>query len=72
MNILQVIPTLNPTAGGPVEGHIQQGIEMTRHGHCVRALSLDLPSSPVDKRLAFSAAIESLCKGMDCQAWMRL
>jgi glycosyltransferase involved in cell wall biosynthesis len=55
MKILQVIPTLNPTAGGPVEGLIQQGIEMTRHGHSVQTLCQDLPGSPVDARLASAA-----------------
>lgn len=55
MNILQVIPTLNPTAGGPVEGLIQQGIEMARHGHNVQTLCLDAPGSPLDERLASTA-----------------
>ena len=55
MNILQVIPTLNPAAGGPVEGLIQQGIEMIRHGHCVQTVCLDSPGLQVDKRLASTA-----------------
>lgn len=55
MNILQVIPTLNLTAGGPVEGLIQQGIEMMRHGHCVQTVCLDAPGSLVDVRLASAA-----------------
>ena len=59
MNILQVIPTLSPTAGGPVEGLTQQGIEMTRHGHSVQTLCLDAPGAPVDARLA-SAAVYQL------------
>lgn len=55
MKILQVIPTLNPAAGGPVEGLIQQGIEMERHGHCVQTLCLDAPGTPMDERLSSSA-----------------
>lgn len=55
MKILQVIPTLSAAAGGPVEGLIQQGIEMTRHGHAVQTLCLDMPGTPLDSRLASSA-----------------
>lgn len=52
MKILQVIPTLNPEAGGPVEGLIQQGIEMSRLGHAVQTLCLDKPGSEIDIRVA--------------------
>lgn len=52
MKILQVIPTLNPEAGGPVEGLIQQGIEMSRFGHKVQTLCLDSPGSETDNRIA--------------------
>lgn len=55
MKILQVIPTLNSSAGGPVEGLIQQGIEMVRHGHCVQTMCLDPPGAPLDERLSSSA-----------------
>lgn len=55
MKILQIIPTLNPTAGGPVEGLIQQGVVMERHGHDVQTVCLDSPGSPIDARLKASA-----------------
>ena len=55
LKILQVIPTLNPAAGGPVEGLIQQGIAMVRNGHSVQTLCLDAPGSPIDERLSSSA-----------------
>ena len=55
MKILQIIPTLNPSAGGPVEGLIQQGVEMARHGHCVHTLCLDAIGTPMDQRLSSSA-----------------
>jgi glycosyltransferase involved in cell wall biosynthesis len=55
MNILQVIPTLNPSAGGPVEGLIQQGIEMVRHGHCVHTVCMDRPGASLDERLRSEA-----------------
>lgn len=51
MKVLQVIPTLNPTAGGPVEGLIQQGIEMTHAGHVVFTACLDVPGMPLDPRI---------------------
>lgn len=55
MKILQVIPTLNPASGGPVEGLTQQGIVMTQMGHEVHTLCLDSPGGEVDPRLASSA-----------------
>ncbi len=55
MKILQIIPTLDPKAGGPVEGLIQQGIEMERMGHEPQTLCLDAPGTPMDLRLASAA-----------------
>lgn len=55
MRILQVIPTLSATAGGPVEGLIQQGTVMTQAGHDVQTVSLDPPGTPIDSRLKSSA-----------------
>jgi glycosyltransferase involved in cell wall biosynthesis len=55
LKILQVIPTLNPAAGGPVEGLIQQGIAMVKNGHNVQTVCLDAPGSPLDERLSSSA-----------------
>jgi glycosyltransferase involved in cell wall biosynthesis len=51
MNILQVISTLNPAAGGPVETAIQQSEVLTEMGHRVHTVSLDAPGSWVDVRL---------------------
>ncbi|GAP33953.1 glycosyltransferase [Piscinibacter sakaiensis] len=55
MRILQVISSLNPDGGGPVEGLIQQGREMTAAGHEVHTVSLDGPGYPVDARVQSSA-----------------
>lgn len=55
MRILQVIPTLSATAGGPVEGLIQQGVVMTQAGHDVQTVCLDPPGSAVDPRLRSTA-----------------
>jgi len=54
MKILRVIPTLNAAAGGPVEGLIQQGMELVRHGHSVDTVCLDSPGAPLDERLRSS------------------
>lgn len=58
MKILQVIPSLDAKAGGPVEGLIQQGIVMTAHGHNVQTLCLDAPGSAVDTRVASDAVYQ--------------
>lgn len=55
MRILQVITSVDPKGGGPIEGLIQQGIQMSMHGHDVQTLTLDSPGSPVDARLRSSA-----------------
>ncbi len=55
IKILQVIPTLSATAGGPVEGLIQQGIAMIAAGHRVETLCLDAPGFTVDPRLKADA-----------------
>jgi glycosyltransferase involved in cell wall biosynthesis len=55
MNILQVIGTLDPRAGGPVEGLIQQGKEMNDRGHEVHTLTLDAPGLRVDPRIGSKA-----------------
>lgn len=58
MKILQIISSLNPEGGGPVEGLIQQGKVMVRHGHDVQTLSLDVPGAPADERLRSSAVYQ--------------
>lgn len=59
MKILQIISSLNPDGGGPVEGLIQQGKEMAAAGHEVHTVSLDAPGHPVDSRME-SAAVYML------------
>jgi len=51
MKILQVITTIDPAAGGPVEGMIQQGLEMMRQGHTAHVVTLDPPTTKLDPRL---------------------
>ena len=58
LKILQIISSLNPEGGGPVEGLIQQGKVMVKHGHDVQTLSLQVPGSPVDVRLRSSAVYQ--------------
>jgi glycosyltransferase involved in cell wall biosynthesis len=55
MKILQVIGTLESTAGGPVEGLIQQGVQMSARGHDVYTVCLDQPGTALDKRIASQA-----------------
>jgi glycosyltransferase involved in cell wall biosynthesis len=55
MKILQVIASLDPNGGGPIEGLIQQGKEMSSAGHDVHTVSLDKPGYPVDPRMESSA-----------------
>ena len=58
LRVLQVIPTLDLKAGGPVEGAIQQGQEMANHGHIVDTVTLDLPGSPIDRRVASAGVFQ--------------
>ena len=58
LRVLQVIPTLDLKAGGPVEGAIQQGQEMSNHGHSVDTVTLDLPGSPIDRRFASTGVFQ--------------
>lgn len=55
MKILQVISSLNPDGGGPVEGLIQQGKEMVAAGHEVHTACLDAPGFRVDSRMESKA-----------------
>ncbi|WP_068858274.1 glycosyltransferase [Perlucidibaca aquatica] len=57
MKILQVISTVDLKAGGPIEGMIQQGLEMQRLGHEVHALTLDIPGLSLDPRLEARSVI---------------
>src|SRR5579863_313732 len=55
MNILQIISTLNPAAGGPSEGAVQLAREMTANGHFVEIVSLDSPGMEIDNRIRANA-----------------
>jgi len=46
MKLLNVLPTLDPAAGGPVEGVRQCALALTAMGHCVEAATLDDPAAP--------------------------
>ncbi|TDN70849.1 glycosyltransferase [Paraburkholderia sp. BL10I2N1] len=44
MNILRIIPSLNPRGGGPMEGARRIDAELTMRGHSVEVVCLDNPS----------------------------
>ena len=46
MKILHIIPTINPSAGGPAEGVRQVGMVKIAQGHKISLLTLDDPASP--------------------------
>ena len=45
MKLLQVLPTLDPAAGGPVEGVRQTSLALARLGHDVEIATLDAPGA---------------------------
>ena len=51
MKILQVIRSVDTKGGGPIEGLMQQGQQLTERGHQVETLSLDAPGIDLDPRL---------------------
>lgn len=55
MKILQVITSLNPDGGAPVEGLIQQGKEMAAAGHGVYTVSLNAPGQSLGTRMESTA-----------------
>lgn len=46
MKLLNVLPTLDPAAGGPVEGMRQSALALAAMGHHVEAATLDDPRAP--------------------------
>jgi len=46
VKILNVIPSINPKGGGPVEGISKIGAELTRLGHVQEIVCLDAPEEP--------------------------
>lgn len=46
MKLLNVLPTLDPAAGGPVEGVRQSALALQAMGHIVEAATLDAPGTP--------------------------
>lgn len=46
MKLLQVMPTLDPVWGGPMEGVLQSSLACVRLGHQVEVLTLDAPDAP--------------------------
>ena len=51
MKILQIISSIDPKGGGPIEGLIQQGEQMMAAGHQVSTASLDPPGMEVGPKL---------------------
>ncbi|GAB5099269.1 glycosyltransferase [Caballeronia sp. HLA56] len=46
MKILHLLSTVDPRAGGPIEGVLQSGISMQTMGHEIEVVSLDAPDAP--------------------------
>jgi len=46
VNILHILPSVNPAGGGPVEGVRQRGLRLREMGHSVEVVSLDDPANP--------------------------
>jgi len=61
MNILRIIPTLNPVAGGPIEGAHKIDLELSRRGHQVEVVCLDAHEE--DFLLAYPARVHALGSG---------
>lgn len=53
MKILRVISSINPSAGGPINGLINSSIELVKFGHEIDVLSLDDPHAPWVKNFQF-------------------
>jgi glycosyltransferase involved in cell wall biosynthesis len=62
MRILHAINSVNPAAGGPVEGIRQLGTAVTSLGHAVEVVSLDNPEAPWVG--AFPLPVHALGPGM--------
>jgi glycosyltransferase involved in cell wall biosynthesis len=45
LKLLHILPTVNPTGGGPMEGVRQRGLRLLQMGHEVEAVTLDDPTS---------------------------
>src|SRR5208337_185731 len=52
MRILEIISTLNPVGGGPIEGLKQLAAVNTAHGHQIEIACLDAPDSPYIKSVS--------------------
>ncbi|WP_244815429.1 glycosyltransferase [Caballeronia sp. Lep1P3] len=46
MKILHLLSTIDPRAGGPIEGVLQSGLSMRAMGHEIEVVSLDAPDAP--------------------------
>lgn len=46
MRILHLLPSLDPTGGGPAEGVLQSGLVTAGQGHRLEVATLDAPSEP--------------------------
>ncbi len=46
LRLLHAIQTVNPSAGGPVEGLRQLGVDTERLGHVTEVVTLDSPDAP--------------------------
>jgi glycosyltransferase involved in cell wall biosynthesis len=58
MNILQLISSVDPASGGPIEGIRQVGLSLMSTGHRVEVASLDSPGAPYLKD--FSLPVHAL------------
>lgn len=46
MKMLHILPSIDPTGGGPMEGVRQLGLRLTEMGHCIELVTLDDPGAP--------------------------
>lgn len=53
MKILRVIPSVDPAAGGPIEGLLNSSRQLRERGHHIDVVSLDLPDAPCTKAFQF-------------------
>jgi glycosyltransferase involved in cell wall biosynthesis len=55
MRLLHIIPSVNPSGGGPMEGVRQRGLRLQEMGHTVEVLTLDDPAAAFVKAFPLAA-----------------
>jgi glycosyltransferase involved in cell wall biosynthesis len=75
MKILRVIPSIDPLAGGPINGLVNSSIELIKKGHSIDVLCLDDPKSDYVKGffcnvIAFKGRIGSYGYNPEVKSWL--